>query len=177
MAEENVYVNNDIDHDNSTKNGNETNADDTSGDNGTNDAANTDQKEDLIRDDSHKITLDYNNATLLANSNSYFTFNCSNSNPDLLVYVAIIASSHCTGDISSIEINPNTPRTSLVSDVVGDPYTATVTRNFKDELNLANVNQGFDSLEYCIRCDIYHKDHPEFSIKAKKVRSFARCCL
>ncbi len=124
--------------------------------------------DDNDNDADPKSVLGYNNATLIANSNSYFTFNCTNSDPDFIVYAAIISNSHCTGEISSLEINPDTPTARLVSEVVADSSIATLTRNIQDELNLANVNQGFDSLEYCIRCDVYHKDHPEFSIMARK---------
>lgn len=115
-----------------------------------------------------EVDIGYIDANITASSNSSFTFSCTNSITGFIVYAAVIASTQCTGENSSFEINENVDTSKLVSDIYSDTSVVTLMKNFQDELNTTRMNLGYDSLNYCIRCDLYQEDEPNFSIMARK---------
>ncbi len=114
------------------------------------------------------MAIGYIDANVTASSSSSFTFSCTNSINGFIVFAAVIAPTQCTGENSSFEINENADTSKLVSDVYSGTSVATVVQNFQDELNITDMNTGFDSLKYCIRCDLYQEGENDFSIMARK---------
>mmetsp|Transcript_13959 Transcript_13959/g.28432 ORF Transcript_13959/g.28432 Transcript_13959/m.28432 type:complete len:508 (+) Transcript_13959:178-1701(+) len=114
------------------------------------------------------VDIGYIDANITASSNSSFTFSCTNSITGFVVFAAVVASTQCTGENSSFEINEDADTSKLVSDIYSGTSVATLMKNFQDELNITRMNSGFDSLNYCIRCDLYQDGKPDFSVMARK---------
>ncbi len=88
--------------------------------------------------------------------------------PESTIHAAIIADTFCTDANSNFEIKVGVSNATL-GPVVVNSTLATVIKEIEKEVAVVDKNNGFATLKYCLRADLYDDSDSSFSIGAKKV--------